>query len=207
MFDWPKDGSLLAPVNGQVTKACLLSRPGEALKVESDANGIRVTMPKEKPDPIANVVALDIEGMTATSLLRPAADGSIRLTAADAEICGSHLMVEGSGPVNLGYWIDADDYATWTFRVEKAGAYSPELIYSAAPGYSGSRIELAAGNGKSAATIAQTAGWSDYKLLRLSPLNLNAGNVTITLKATHMAGGAVMNLRSIVLKPAIGGKS
>ena len=33
VFDWPKDGSILVPVNGQVAKAYLLSRPSETLKV------------------------------------------------------------------------------------------------------------------------------------------------------------------------------
>ena len=77
VFDWPKEGSIFAPVRGQVARACLLSRPGEALKVESDSKGIRVTLPTEKPDAIASVVALEIEGMKAASLLGPAADGSI----------------------------------------------------------------------------------------------------------------------------------
>jgi hypothetical protein len=111
-------------------------------------------------------------------------------------------MVEGSNPVNLGYWIDTDDYAAWTFRVQTAGVYTPELTYSAAPGYGGSRIELSAGDKKSSATIAQTESWSSYRPLTLPPLNLKAGSLTITLKATRMPGGAVMNLRSIVLKPA-----
>ncbi len=94
VFDWPKTGSLLVPVNGRVAKAYLLSRPNETFKVESDANGIRVTVPKEKPDPIASVVVLDIEGAKVASFLGPAADGSIHLAATEAGITGSHLAVE-----------------------------------------------------------------------------------------------------------------
>ena len=75
VFDWPKDGSLWVPLNGTVTKAYLVSRPGKVLKVESDPKGIRVTVPKEKPDPIASVVALEIERAKVTSLLDPAGDG------------------------------------------------------------------------------------------------------------------------------------
>jgi alpha-L-fucosidase len=60
VFDWPKDGPLMVPANGQVAKAYLLSRPGEALLVESDPKGIRVTVPKERPDPIASVVVLEM---------------------------------------------------------------------------------------------------------------------------------------------------
>jgi len=60
IFDWPNDGSLLVPISGQVTNAYLLVRPDESLKVQSDAKGIRVTLPKAKPDPIASVVVLDI---------------------------------------------------------------------------------------------------------------------------------------------------
>jgi len=98
VFDWPKDGSLSVAVSGRVTKAYLLSRPDEALQVQSDAGGLRVAVPRKKPDPIANVVVLEMTEVKATSHLGPAADGSIRLTASDAEIKGSHLMVDPSLP-------------------------------------------------------------------------------------------------------------
>ena len=193
VFEWPKNGSLLVPVNGKVSKAYLLARPGEALRVDSDPNGLRVMLPAERPDPIASVVALEIEGPKVASFLGPDADGSIRLMATDAKISGSHLALEGSAPGNLGYWIDASDYAAWMFRVAKAGDYTPELSYSASPGYGGSQIELAAGDQKATATLAETAGWADYRPLTLSALHLKAGDVTLTLKATKKPGGAVMN--------------
>ena len=63
VFDWPKEGSILVPTKGPVAKAYLLARPDEALKVQSDPKGTRVTLPQEKPDPIASVVVLEIEGL------------------------------------------------------------------------------------------------------------------------------------------------
>jgi len=189
------------PVTGQITRAYLLTQPHESLTVQSDASGIRVTVPKEKPDPIASVVVLDITGVKSTSILGPAADGSIHLGAGDADIKGSLLTVEGGEPSNLGFWTDSRDYATWTFRVAKAGLYTPELTYASQPGSGGSRIELSCDGQKSSATIVETKGWADYRPLSLSALNLKAGNATLTVKATQMPNGAVMNLRSIVLKP------
>ena len=190
------------PVNGQVTKAYLLSRPGKSLKVESDPNGIRVTVPKEKPDPIASVVVLEIEGAKVASFLGPAADGSIhsgRNRRRDQRIAFD-LRRQRSG--NLGYWIDASDYAAWTFRVAKGGRL-----------HAGTHVFGPARLGRQPNRVVRRRSevlgndYRDQELgrywpLTLSPSHLKAGDVTITLKATKMPGGAVMNLRSIVLRPA-----
>ncbi len=132
--------------------------------------------------------------------VKQAADRSIRLAAGDARIEGSQLRVEGNHPENLGYWNDAKEYPAWTVEVQQAGDYAAELTYSAAPGQGG-RIELAASEAKSAATIVETEGWYDYRPLVLPTLHLKTGALTVTLKALQKKGGAVMNLRSIVLKP------
>jgi len=140
-------------------------------------------------------------GRLQDSTVKQATDGSIHLAAGDAQIIDSHLVVEGGRLENLGHWDNAHDRPAWTVEVAKAGAYIPELIYSASPGNGGSQIELACGDAKSRGTIVQTEGWYDYQSLTLPPLKLKAGTVKVTLVAAKKAGSFVMNLRGINLTP------
>lgn len=63
VFDWPSDGTLTVPVAGTVTRALLLADPGgPPLAVRTSPQGLRLSLPKLAPDPVASVVALELEG-------------------------------------------------------------------------------------------------------------------------------------------------
>jgi len=65
VFDWPADGRLVLPaVPGRPRRAYLLTQPGTALKVtgEPGAADWVISIPASTPDPIAAVIALEIEG-------------------------------------------------------------------------------------------------------------------------------------------------
>jgi len=54
-------------------------------------------------------------------------------------------------------------------------------------------------NGK----IEGTGGWDNYKTVSLGTLTVDkAGVVTLSVKCTKMPGFAVLNLRTVLLKPA-----
>jgi len=59
-------------------------------------------------------------------VIRPAADGSLRLLASNCEVYGKTLLFEQQYK-NLGYWSSADDHAVWTVDVPRAGKYSVHL--------------------------------------------------------------------------------
>ena len=62
VFDWPKDGALVVPMTGTVTKASLLAQPGTALAVTTGKQGVTVILPAAAPDAVASVVMLDVTG-------------------------------------------------------------------------------------------------------------------------------------------------
>jgi alpha-L-fucosidase len=62
VFDWPADGTLRVPITNDVRKAYLLSSPKAALRCTKSGDGVEVSLPASAPDPIASVVALEIEG-------------------------------------------------------------------------------------------------------------------------------------------------
>jgi alpha-L-fucosidase len=62
VFNWPADGKLELPgLKNEVKSARLLSG-SEKLAVAKSEAGITITLPPKAPDPIATVIALDIEG-------------------------------------------------------------------------------------------------------------------------------------------------
>jgi alpha-L-fucosidase len=62
VFDWPADGALQVPVAARVTRARLLADPGRALATGPSNAGLTVHVPATAPDPVASVIALDVDG-------------------------------------------------------------------------------------------------------------------------------------------------
>ncbi len=62
VFDWPADGWLRVPLRNEVISAFLLAEPGKSLPHRKTAHAIEIQVPKQAPDSIATVVALDIKG-------------------------------------------------------------------------------------------------------------------------------------------------
>jgi alpha-L-fucosidase len=63
VFTWPKSGKLSVPVANRVTRAYLLSDTRRApLGLTAAKRGLEIALPKQSPDPIDAVVAVEIEG-------------------------------------------------------------------------------------------------------------------------------------------------
>jgi alpha-L-fucosidase len=62
IFKWPENGSITLPATNTVKRAYLLADPGKPLSFHATAHGIEITVPETAPDPVATVVAVEIEG-------------------------------------------------------------------------------------------------------------------------------------------------
>src|SRR5208283_5152712 len=100
---------------GKVTGAYLLAQPKKPLDVVCTGETVVITVPTSPPDPIASVVVASVEGEVRPVRSSPtqAKDGTLRLTADDAEIHGATARVEGDQERNIGYWMDASDTVSW----------------------------------------------------------------------------------------------
>lgn len=208
VFDWPEDGKLNVPISSPVTAAYLLADRSKRLPVTTGKEGKIVTVPRASPSPYAGVVVLELPGkpevLATANRVRPASDGTLVLRAADADLFGNALRLEtkGGGEPNLGFWTDARDYAQWLVLLNKPGAYLVEATFACAPGAEGSEVTLSVGNQEFPATVEATQSWDDFVTRQMGEIHLDqTGPVDITLKATEMPRGAVVNLRRIVFKP------
>ncbi len=208
VFDWPRDGRLHVPLVSPVVRASLLADPRTDLTFDSSTEGITVRVPRTAPDPIASVVVLEIVGTpeTVAPSLVQEADGTIRLSAGDAEVVGKTARLESrGGEANIGYWTDMADSVRWQVKVDRPGTFEVEVTYAAAPGTENAEFTVAVGDQTLAGRTEATAGWDDYRTVALGRLTIaDAAKLEASLKGTKMPGFALMNLRSVVLKPAQG---
>jgi alpha-L-fucosidase len=62
VFDWPANGELKVPAFGRTVKAAtLLANRGAQVAVSTAPDGVRLALPSAPPDPIATVVALQLQ--------------------------------------------------------------------------------------------------------------------------------------------------
>jgi alpha-L-fucosidase len=209
VFDWPNDGRLTVPLSNPVIRAYLQADTSRQLDVRGGADGTVVSLPTASPSPYAGVVVLEIHGkpevLTTATRIRPAADGTLVLKAADAELEGHSIHVETKGgEPNIGFWTDAKDYVRWPVQVTKAGTYTVEATFACAPGADGSEVVLSIGGEElPPVTVEPTEGWENFKTIEVGDIEIaKTGPVDFVLKATSMPHGAVVNLRKLVFKPA-----
>jgi hypothetical protein len=132
-------------------------------------------------------------------------DGSIIATADKAEIIGNSARLEAGTPPNIGGWSDAGDELDWSFTADHAGTYEVLIDLACPTGVGGSQIIVSTGASQVDGIVPVTGGnWTTYKVLDLGVLHIDKPGLTnLTLRATKMPHGNVMNLRSITLKPAV----
>jgi len=209
VFNWPKDGKLDVPgLHNKVTNAYLLVKPFEPLKVADNEGKKTISLPAEAPDAIDSVVVLNIEGEANVTVpakvpQKAEADGSVKLAATEAALHGDKIQYEeGGGKDAIGFWMDPADWVSWDFTLDKPGKFSVELTLAAEKG-SGGEYTVGIGSQELSGKVPETGAWTKFVTEKLGKVELAAaGKYTLAVKAKNKKGLAVMNLRSVVLKPA-----
>lgn len=135
-------------------------------------------------------------------LVRAAGDGSLLLSAKNAEIYGKNLTFEAQHE-NLGYWDTDDGQAIWTLEVPKAGRYTIVLDWACAKESAGKAFILQVGAGQFSGKVASTGSWEVYKREEIGSMVLAAGQQRLTMRpAGRLNGTAMIDLKSIRLVPA-----
>jgi len=132
-----------------------------------------------------------------------AKDGVISLEARTAEVQGLQLRYEPQPHKNtLGYWTRTEDWASWEFTVTKPGVFAVEVLQGCGKGQGGSEVEVSVGQQNLGFTVEDTGHFQNFKAREIGKLTLDrAGRYTLTVKPKKKAAAAIMDLRSITLKP------
>ena len=204
VFNWPQDGKLVVPGLANTVKKATVLSSGKELKFLHADGKLAISVLGVEPDPHATVIAVDIEGEpeVAAHVITQSADGTLARKAAEAVPHGSTIKYESEKNC-VGYWTDAKDWVSWDFKVEKPGTFEVELMLACDAASGGSEFVIALGDQKATGTVAATGSWTQFATVKLGTLQIaNAGKHTLTVKATKKPKLAVMNLRTLVLRPA-----
>jgi putative membrane-bound dehydrogenase-like protein len=130
----------------------------------------------------------------------PAADGSIRLDAGTAEIYGNRLTFEPTHG-NLGWWIQGDDRAAWTFDVDRPGRFEVWLDWACDEGAGGGSYAIEVGADRISGVVPGTGSWDDYRRARVGEVTLGGGRHRLEVRPEGRPRGPLMDLRSVELRP------
>ena len=175
---------------------------GAPVPFTQDESGVHVTLPA-LPDEASTVLVAGVDGsvQVTAQALQQNSDGSVSLGALDAKVSGSTAQFE-SDKGAIGYWTSLSDTVSWTFNIKKPGKFHVVLDLACEPGAEGATFDVETTGGKLGGKVPSTGGWGSFTKLDLGEVSIpGSGISTLTIRPLTMPGLAVMNLRSVVLKP------
>lgn len=164
--------------------------------------------------------AIDISDKALTQ----AADGSLKLTALNAELDGQTARLEGVEKKYIAWWNSPTRFIKWPIRVDKPGTFTVRFTYALAISSYTSQVQFGS-DGGSVATLPPTIndssevtmsvngqtltatfkagnGLSDFKTEKVGEMSFDKpGEYEVVLKSNKELGALVMNLEAVSLIP------
>lgn len=205
VFDWPADGRLVvAGLQSNPLGARVLH--GAELGIRRlNADDVELTLPATAPDAADSVLVLDFPAqIAANKALRLDPRGpATRLHVMDGRLDGDGLRY-GDGKTNRDVteeWSGAAATVTWRVRVPAAARFQVVARYNThGPDNTGTFV-LEGAQQQLAGTVTPTANVNTFRADALGVLALPAGEHTLVVRPTRIAGGNLMRLRQLELTP------
>jgi arylsulfatase A len=153
---------------------------------------------------VTAVIAASTEPTTrpTTRPIHQSDDGTILLHARDVTIHGTTVRYEPQPNKNtIGYWTRKEDWVSWDFEVTHGGQFDVIILQGCGKGSGGSEVAFAVGDQALKTTVKDTGGFQNFVERNIGPIELKPGVQTLTIKPLTKPGLAVMDLRSVTLRP------
>jgi arylsulfatase A-like enzyme len=129
------------------------------------------------------------------------ANSLIFLEARDAQVKATKMKYEEPPQKDtLGFWVNAEDTASWTFQAPKAGTYRVTVLQGCGKGNGGSVVALDTKQGTCEFTVEETGHFQRFVPREVGKLTLVADENTLTVRPVKKAKAAVMDLRRVILE-------
>jgi len=159
-----------------------------AKKLDAWRKEVGAQMPTPNPDYLPNPQAKD---------------GTITLPAKFAAVHGTQLRYEPLPHKNtLGFWVDANDHASWDLTVATPGRFEVEVLQGCGKGQGGSSVEVSIAEQTLPMTVEDTGHFQNFVPRTIGTVELTKpGRYTLTIKTKTKAKAAVMDVRQVALRP------
>ena len=207
LMAWPADGRAvirsLAAGAGPIESVALLGGRNP-LKWSQGEDGLVVELPAVKPCDFAyglKIVGASLKAVAAgPKPVKPAADGTITLAPADAELHGRLRVEARTGAPNIGFWDDAQDWLGWQVNFPAAGRY--KVIAQTASPNPAVPLVLEMGATRLSGSAPRTASHDEYAGLDLGVMQVDKpGPRSVALRAGDRTAWRPVNLRRIDFLP------
>ena len=132
------------------------------------------------------------------------AKGDIRLMAKDARVHATNMRYEPQSYKNtLGFWTKPEDWVDWEFDVPAPGKYEVEVTQGCGKGSGGAQVAVEVAGATLKFTVQDTGNFQNFIQRAIGTVQLPAGKATLAVKPQSKPGGAVMDLRRVVLRPVV----
>ncbi len=132
-----------------------------------------------------------------------AADGSVTLHARDATVHGVKMRWEPlEHKQTLGYWVNPNDWASWTFSLQTPGEFEVEVLQGCGKGQGGSDMEIGTTDQPLTWQVEDTGHFQNFKPRVIGRLKFEqAGQYEVYARPTKIAHNAACDIRQIRLTP------
>ncbi|MBN2353348.1 MAG: hypothetical protein JXD23_12310 [Spirochaetales bacterium] len=124
----------------------------------------------------------------------------IELAAKDAQLTGDCKYEVGTDRDNVGWWVDPNASASWTFDVKEAGEYACVVSWGVDDTYAGSTISVTVGDQTNEFIAKSSGNWGKWRSMTIGKYNLVAGKNTVKVMAPKMAGTYAFNLHAVIFQ-------
>lgn len=126
----------------------------------------------------------------------------LRFQAKDAKLHGDALKYEnGKEWENIGYWGSTSDYVTWKLTASRPSRFLVVIEQSCIKGCGG-KYEIMVGSQRLSGSVQETSGWKCFVRCQIGSIAIqDSGEHTLKVQAVQIQGGALMNLRLLILEP------
>jgi alpha-L-fucosidase len=203
VFDWPRDGKLVvAGLTGTVSRAYLLSSADAgSLPIQHlNALDFSLDVPRAAPDAVDSVVVLECAGEIAGDskrLLLSTLSNNLRVF--DGQLHGKTLHF-GAGKTRDAFmtnWSKADDFISWTARLDERASFEVIAVYDAPRTSAGSTYTIKLGQ----TSLEGTVQSGEQIEAPLGQVRLEPGALDIEVTPHNIKGEELMRLRSVMLRP------
>jgi arylsulfatase A len=129
--------------------------------------------------------------------------GAVTLPASKADVTGTQLRFEPLPHKNtLGYWVDVNDKARWEFTITTPGKFKVEVLQGCGKGHGGSEVNVVVAEQVVKFTVEDTGHFQNFLRRPIGEVTIDkAGRHSLSVEPQKKPGGAVMDLRAVMLTP------
>ena len=180
VFDWPADGKLKLPLNNPIANAYLLA--DKKTKIKSGREGIYATLqlPKNAPDTLATVIAIEMNGVADMSIAEPIPSLGKTVTASSQESDKFPVgnVLDGDGKT---IWKAAPDQKAGWVMIDLGKPYSIGAMAAAEVGGNIQQHQLEYQSGNEWKTIVSGKGIGNASFKTFEPVKAQVFRLNILL--------------------------